>query len=196
MSNRLTGLAFLAIITAVIGGLALFFHLTQVGRQVWIDSPVVVTQIQQLGELSTVQYSVQKVVAVREPKLPLGEESLLLIVEGRVIAGIDLETIGANDVEVSDGLRVHVRLPEPKILHVYLDEEKTKVWDRSVTWWTPWVPFNPELETRARREAVKEVEAAAREMGILEQSEHNAESAIRRLLILAGAKAVVFPGAA
>ena len=55
-----------------------------------LDSPAIVREIQQISELASVKYTVQKVVAVREQKLPFGEEFLLLVVQGRVVGGIDL----------------------------------------------------------------------------------------------------------
>jgi hypothetical protein len=35
-----------------------------------------------------------------------------------------------------------MKLPPSKILHVEFDEKSTKVWDRTKTWWTPWVPYD------------------------------------------------------
>ena len=71
-----------------------------------------------------------------------------------------------------------------------IDDKQTKVWDRSITWWTPWVPFNPDLERQARLAAKDEIEKAALEMGILDQARRNAEVSIRSLLETFGVKAV------
>jgi hypothetical protein len=51
-----------------------------------------------------------------------------------------------------------------------------------VTWWTPWVPYSPDLEHRARLQALDEIRKAAINMGILDRAEQNAESAIRQVL--------------
>jgi hypothetical protein len=156
-----------------------------------VDIPATVLQIQQLHELGTVKYRIQKVIGIKEPKIPFGEESLLLVVQGTVVAGIDLNRITSSDVfEIPGG--VAVRLPEARILHAYLDENQTRVWDRRITWWTPWVPFSPELETRARQQAVREVEEAARGMGILEQARQNARQSISTLLRTLGIETVHF----
>lgn len=146
-----------------------------------LSTPAVITQIRQLNQLATVRFSIQRVVGLTEPKTPLGEESILLIVQGDVLAGVDLADLRPEDVVVSDG-RALVRLPPAKVLTSYLDESQTKIWDRHVTWWTPWVPYSPDLEHRARQQALDEIRKAAINMGILDRAGQNAETAIRQLL--------------
>src|SRR3954451_15841084 len=146
-----------------------------------LSTPAVVTQIKQLNQLATVRFSIQRVVGLTEAKIPLGEESILLIVQGDVQAGVDLAGLRQEDVVLSDKGAV-VRLPAPKVLTSYLDESQTKIWDRHVTWWTPWVPYSPDLEHRARLQALDEIRKAAINMGILDRAGENAESAIRQVL--------------
>jgi len=86
------------------------------------------------------------------------------------------------------GEKVQVSLPQPKIVHIVIDDKQTKVWDRQITWWTPWVPFNPDLERQARLAAKDEIEKTAIEMGILDQARKNAEAGIRALLESFGVK--------
>ena len=145
------------------------------------NAPAVITQIKQLNELVTVRYSIQRVVGLKEQHQPVGEESILLMVEGEVLAGIDLNGLRTDDCEV-DGRRVVVNLPRAKVLHVSLNEKNTKVWDRRITWWTPWIAPDPDLEHKARLEALSDVQAAAISMGILDQAQHQAETAIQALL--------------
>lgn len=154
------------------------------------DAPVVVTQVRQLNQLATVRYTVQKVVGLREQSYPVGEESILLVVQAAVEAGVDLAGLTEKDVEVQSDGSVTLRLPAARILNVSLDEKQTQVWDRRKTWWTPWVPYSKDLETRARQKGVESAKQGALEMGILRQAEQNAESAIRALLNLAGVKNV------
>jgi hypothetical protein len=153
------------------------------------EPAAVVAQIQHLNQLATVRYTVQKVVGIREPKYPVGEESILLVVQARVEAGVDLSQLTARQVEVERD-RVLVRLPPPQILSVSIDERETKVWDRTKTWWTPWVPYSKELEGRARTQGLEEAKKAALEMGILKNAQQNAEASILALLKLAGIREV------
>lgn len=152
-----------------------------VKRHEAFDAPAVVTRIQQLHNLVTVRYSIQRVVGLTEEKTPFGSESILLMVQGEAQAGIDLRQIKAQDLQMAYGA-VYVTLPKAKLTDVYLDEKQTKIWDRSVTWWTPWVPFNPDLEHKARLQALDEVRASALQMGIIAQAQKNAEVAIKDLL--------------
>lgn len=156
-----------------------------------LDSRSVVTQVRQLSHLATVRYTVQKVVGLREQKDPVGSESILLVMQARVEGGVDLSTLREEDVSRrADGALV-VRMPAAQILNVAVDEKETKVWDRTKTWWTPWLPYSPDLEQRARIAGLESVKKSALDMGILKEAERNAESAIRSLLELAGTKNVV-----
>jgi hypothetical protein len=148
----------------------------------FLDSTAVVTQVQKLNQLATVKYSIQRVVGLREPKVPFGEESILLMVQGEAIAGVDLSKLKPNDVAYTGKRSVTITLPAARLLNVFLDEKQTKVWDRQITWWTPWVPYDPDLEHKARMQALDDVRNAALQMGILDQAQSNAESSIRDLL--------------
>jgi hypothetical protein len=156
-----------------------------------LDRPIVLAQVKQLNQLATVSYTIQKVVAIREEKQPVGSESILLILQAKVEAGINLDGMRAEDITIRRDGGITVRLPPPKILNVYVDEKNTKVWDRQKTWWTPWVPYSLDLEQRARIAGLEAVRQAALDMGILANAEYNAENSVRVLLELAGAKQVV-----
>ena len=156
-----------------------------------LDAPAMVREIQGLSELVSVKYTVQKVVGLEEKKSPVGSEKLLLIVQAEVLAGVDLSSLPAGSIRILPDKQVKVALPQARIFHIVIDDKETKVWDRQITWWTPWVSPNPDLERQARLAATKSVEQAAVEMGILEQARRNAETVIRNLLQTAGAKSVV-----
>ena len=162
-----------------------------------LDPPAILTQVRQLNQLASVQYKVQKVVAIREQKQPVGSESILLILQASVEAGIDLAALRPEDVSVGPNGGIVIRLPQAQILHVSIDENQTKVWDRQKTWWTPWIPYSLDLEHRARASGLEQAKQAALEMGILSQAESSAMTSIRGLLGLVGVKTVVFvPGSA
>jgi len=157
-----------------------------------IDPPAVVKEIQRLSELVTVKYTIQKVVGLKEEKVPFGSEQVLLLVQADVLGGVDLAALSTNDVQVAANNTVIARLPQAKVLHVYVDEKQTRVWDRSKTWWTPWVPFNPELEQKARLAALEAVQAAALEMGILSNAQENAQKTVWEVLHATGVESVQF----
>ena len=175
--------------------LAMIWMARQGGRRPQVDLPSILLQVRQMNQLTTVRYTVQKVIGITEQKQLVGSEAILLIVQARVEAGVDLAGLRQEDVTVRVDGTVVVRLPVAKVLNVTVDEAETKVWDRTKTWWTPWVPYGMDLEQRARRAGVEAIEKAALEMGILGQAERNAETSIRGLLVMAGVKEVlVVPG--
>jgi hypothetical protein len=151
-----------------------------------VDPPAVVIQVRGLKELVTVHYVVQKVVGMTEPRQPLGEETLLLMVQGRAQAGVDLGAITQYDVQVT-GKKIRIRVPHAQLFDVFLDEKNTKVWDRRITWWTPWVSPDPNLEHQARMAAIDDIRKAALDMGILRDAESNARAAIHDLVGAMGA---------
>ncbi len=152
------------------------------------DAPAILVRVKQLKQLVTVRYSIQRVVGITEPRVPLGSESILIMVQGEALAGVDLAALTPKDLRMS-GDHVLIRLPDAKLLDTFLDEKQIKVWDHQITWWTPWVAVDPDLEHRARLQALSDVRAAALEMGILDQAASNAESAVRDLLAAFNIKA-------
>lgn len=174
-------LTFVVLFFVVIVGVGVLGWRRHYGTQS-LDVPAIVTEVRQLNNLVTVRYSIQRVVGLTEPKVPFGSESILLMVQGEVQAGIDLSQIKARDVEADADGTVDISLPAPKVTDAYLNEKQIKVLDRSVTWWTPWVPYDPDLEHKARLQGLEDVRAAALEMGILGQAQRNAETSIRDLL--------------
>jgi hypothetical protein len=157
-----------------------------------LDPPAIVKEVQQLNELVTVRYTIQKVVGMTQQKVPVGSESILLMVQAKVSAGVNLAGITQYDVNKPEPNSAQLRLPAAKLFDVSLDEKSTKVWDRRITRWTPWVPFDKDLEHRARLQALDDVRTTAIEMGILRDADRNAQTAIRDLLRPLGIQSVTF----
>jgi hypothetical protein len=186
------------VVLAVAVSIAAFLGLIGPGASrttVTLDPPGLLREVKKLSELVSVKYSIQKVVGLKEEKVPFGSESLLLVVQGTVLAGVDLKEIEERDIRIErkDNV-VFVKIPQARILHVYLDDKQTKVWDRRITWWTPWVPYNPDLERKARVAAIDSMRTQAEEMGILKEARRNAEQTIQTLLqMLARIKVTFIP---
>ena len=157
-------------------------------------SPVVVEGVRELDQLATVRVT-ESILVTRESggenaldRLFSGEK-VLLVATGDVEAGVDLSEIGEEDVRVA-GETVTIRLPEPEVLSASLDEGETRVYDRDYS------PLNlrpdDDLVEEARAEAEERIEAAARENGILDTAETNAEQSIRALVVALGFEGVRF----
>jgi hypothetical protein len=196
--NRIRN-TFLLIVLLFLGGLAAYYRffwrdphhrITRV-----LDSPSVLEQIQQLQELTTVKYSLQKVIGLEEEKVPFGSESVMMVVQAHVKAGVDLRELLPHDIVVENHTKIILRLPAAKILDVYIDDKLTRVYQRTKTWWTPWVSPNPQLEQQARQAALEAVQVAAIQSGILSNAQANAETALRAFLKSTGFESVSFaPG--
>ena len=174
---------------------AIYFWLKASGSgasRVTFEPTAIVLQIQRLNQLMVVKYTLQQVIEMEQSRPLFGNEKVLLLVQGKVLGGIDLSRVTPQDVRVdSDKKSVTVSLPPPRVLEAFLDEKETRVWDE-VTWWTPWVASNPDLQKDARLLALDKVKGAAREMGILADAQRNAETSIRGLLMALGFDTVKF----
>jgi hypothetical protein len=175
--------AFLIAVSILLIGAALL--LLRPARSAYLrvaNPPGILREISLLKELVTVRYRIQKVTGLTEARKPFGSESILLIVQAQVLAGIDLSELREEHIRVKDQRTVSIGLPPPRILHVYLDEKQTQVWDRTKTWWTPWVPYSKDLEQKARLAAIQSIAEEADNMGILGEAQASAEALIRGLL--------------
>jgi hypothetical protein len=155
--------------------------------------PVVVEGIRELDQLATVRWT-ESVPVTKESGGDLLErlfsgEKVLVIATGNVEAGVDLGDIRKDDVSVR-GDTITIDLPEAKIQSATLDEEKTQLYDRDLS------PLNlrpdDDLVEEARLRAVDKITASARENGILDTAEGNAEDSIRTLVTTLGFKEVKF----
>jgi hypothetical protein len=140
-----------------------------------IPDPVTyISEIRALARLETIQYSVEKVITAEQGQGTfsfLFGDKLLFVAHGVVIAGIDMEKIGPQDLRLENGV-LYVTLPPAEVFIATLDNEKSYVYDRETGILTNGVQ---DLETLARQAAEQEILNAALEDGILEQAETNAE---------------------
>ncbi len=122
-------------------------------------TPIIVNpKIKALGRLETAQYVMQAIIDLeREPnniwQQVFGSDKLLLVAEGQVVVGFDLNEMKESDIVVR-GTTVYLTLPPPEILFLGVDEEKTFVYVRETGLF---VPPDPELETEARRLAQRDI---------------------------------------
>lgn len=155
------------------------------------DPVTIIHNVRALARLETIQYSVEKVITAENRQGPFGflfGDRLILVAHGVVIAGVDLEKLGPQDLRLENGV-LYVTLPNPDIFIATLDNEKSYVYDRDTGLLTR---GDINLETSARQAAEKEIETAAYEDGILMQARQNAENYLYRLLRDLGYPEVIF----
>lgn len=164
------------------------------GRNTGLDVSqlAVVNQIQQLQRLETVVYSVDKIVSGEKENaiLPdfLAGDRLLMLVHGEVVAGVDFQRLNSGDVTV-EGKHVRLHLPEAQVFSTRLDNARTRVYSRQTGWL---VPVDPNLETKVRQEAERQIQQAALVDGILKTAHQNARTTLTGLLEGLGFTSVEF----
>lgn len=157
-----------------------------------VPDPVsIIHEIRTLARLETIQYTVEKVITAdsgREDLKALFGDKLLFVAHGEVTAGINLEKLGLNDVQLQ-GKAVTIKLPEPEVLVYRLDNQASFVYDRQTGLL---VKQDTQLETLARQKAEEEIYNTAIADGILNQARINAENYLDRLIRSLGYEEVVF----
>ncbi len=132
---------------------------------------VVITGVQRLGRLETAQFHMQTIVDLENPPRNwadalVGQDKLLLVAEGDVVAGFDLQKVRPADIIVH-GTTVTMTLPPPEILYSRVDNDRTYVYQRQTgVLRKP----DPNLESEARRIAEERLRSWALERGVLAQA--------------------------
>lgn len=154
------------------------------GSQIVInrDHAAVITRIQQLNKLETSVFTIEKIIDAHTPgngfqRLLFGDK-ILLIAHGRVVAGVDLSKLSADQVKIS-GQSISITLPPTEILNSDLDEAQTEVYDRSQGILSK---GDKDLESQARLAAEEEIRKAACEGGILTDAADRAKQQLTTLL--------------
>jgi len=158
------------------------------------NTPVLLKQVQALSELVTVKYVMEKVEVWDDPPAPVlslfnaGDNRILLLAHGIVNAGVDLSRLKPDDLQL-DGKRIVIKLPFAQITDAYLDDNETKVIERSTGFLRS---FDKDLEQNVRHNAVDDIRRAARTGGILKDADDRARAQLANLFFQLGFEQVTF----
>lgn len=152
----------------------------------------VITQLRSLNRYESSEFTVEKIIEAGSSsdnafKNILFGDKILLIANGQVSAGFDLAKLKDEDIKI-EGNSLSLRLPAPEILVSRLDNEKTRVYDRSKGLLTQ---GNKDLESTARLSAENSIRKAACEGGILQSATDNGRTQLTALLKALGFTTVV-----
>lgn len=147
----------------------------------------ILKQVQNLSQWVTVKYVIEKVVILEDAKW-YGENRVLLLAHGVVKGGVDLSRLKADDIQVS-GKQIALRIPQATVTDVYLDEQKTRVIERTTGLLRT---FDINQEQNARRQAVDDLRRAARNSGIYDEANERARAHLKSLLSWMGFEQVTF----
>lgn len=148
-----------------------------------VEGTTVVESIRELSELTTVE-------AVEATTIERGNDRgilnflagdrIAMLVVARVGAGVDLTLLTEDDVEIdTDASSVRIRLPDPTITYVEIDEDATRVYDRDTGLFTK---GDPQLESEARRLASGVLEEDAVAAGVLDEARSATRTALSDFL--------------
>ena len=155
------------------------------------DPVTIVHEVRSLARLETIKFSLEKIITA-ETRQGFFEwlvgDRLIFVAHGEVIAGVDLDKLDPEDLEVRGNV-LYVTLPDPEIFVTALDNEQSYVYDRDTGILTH---GEVNLESEARKAAEREIERSALEDGILEIAGQNAESFLDRLFRDLGYPEVIF----
>ena len=155
------------------------------------DPVTIVHEIRSLARLETIKFSLEKIITAETRqgvfKWLIGDR-LILVAHGEVIAGIDLNKLDPEALQIRGGV-LYVQLPDPEIFVVAVDNEQSYVYDRDTGLLTH---GEVDLESQARLAAEQEIEESALKDGILELAAQNAESYLGGLFRELGYPEVIF----
>jgi hypothetical protein len=133
----------------------------------------------------TIQYKLQTVSVVEEKDASwivrlFGDNKVVLVATGEVMAGVDMALLADEDIVVS-GTTVKLIIPPAEILSVHLVPGESWVYDRKLNILKP----NWQLELEAQQQAERALHDWSIDNGILEQAEEvfstRIETFLRRL---------------
>ncbi|GJG86181.1 hypothetical protein tb265_13620 [Gemmatimonadetes bacterium T265] len=145
-----------------------------------ISHDLVVEQVRSVAKLVSAEATVRDVVAYENTRF-LSTKRALLVVTGRVSAGIDLDSTragGGVDVRVDDGARrISVALPPAEIFGVEVLSVRT--YDEHAGLLNP---FHPADRDSIQADVRAQLLRAGREMGLTQRASANAVALLRTLL--------------
>ena len=146
---------------------------------------LVLQEITAMGKLELVKYNFKDVVEQQITKMWLPNAKAIVIVQGEAIGCVDLTKVEIADIAIEAETLV-VNMPEPELCVFKIDHSKSRVYNTEYA-------FNEEakLVQEAYKQAEKQIQRSALDMGILEQTQINARKVLTPVLEKASGKKVV-----
>ncbi|TDE16790.1 DUF4230 domain-containing protein [Dyadobacter psychrotolerans] len=146
---------------------------------------VVLQEITAMGKLELVKYNFKDVVEQEIVKMWLPNAKAILIVQGEAIGCVDLTKIRIADI-TSEQETLVVHMPEPELCVFKIDHEKSRVYNTEYAF-----TEEAKLVQDAYKQAEKQIQKSALDMGILKQTEENATKILTPMLEKASGKKVL-----
>jgi hypothetical protein len=144
-----------------------------------VSHDLVVEKVRSVAKLMTSETTVRDVVVYENTWLNSTKRSLV-VVTGRVLAGIDLDK--GTDVRIDDAAkRISVSIPPAEILAVEVTNLRT--YDEQAGLWNP---FRPEDRDAIQRQVRAQLQRAGTELGVVEHANRSAKTLLETLLATDG----------
>jgi hypothetical protein len=157
-------------------------HFSPVARRLFpgagqteVSHSVVVEQVRSVAQLVTSETTVRDVVVYQNRRLGSTKRSLV-VVTGKVMAGIDLDAGTSVDVNNQDR-RIRILLPPAKVLSVEVTQLQT--YDERNGLWNPFRPADRDTIYQLARE---QLVSAAGQMGVTKHAQESAERLLPALI--------------
>ena len=154
-----------------------FFKNDEKTAEPLVNHNTVLQEITAMGKLELVRYAFKDVVEYEQPQTSneminrfLPNAKTVLIVSGEAVGCLDLTKIQQSDV-TEDKDTIIVYLPEPEMCYYRIDHSKSKVWDTKNGYFVE----TGNLVNEAFKAAETQIRQSALDMGILAETNKNAE---------------------
>lgn len=159
-----------------------------------VESTTILERIESMGKVELVRYNFKEVIEITR-KTPeflsifkLGPDSkAVLITSGEAVGCIDLTQLMSNHINQLEDTII-ISLPQPELCYYKVNLEDTKLYSLQTGYFTEATEFVED----AYQQAEKQIEQAAFQSNILEQTKTNAELILKPLLEdMSGKKAIL-----
>ena len=173
-----------------ISNFSLFGTKEKEAPEVIVNHHTILTTTEELGKMELVRYNFKDVVEYeKEVSSLIPNSKIVLIVAGEAVGCVDFTKIRQEDIQFFGDSLVMVSLPEPEICYYKIDHSKSRVFSKENTYFQ-----DADLVQESYRYAEKNVEQAALNSGILQQTKVNAEKVLKPILEeVTGRKVILAP---
>jgi hypothetical protein len=146
---------------------------------------IVLQEMTAMGKLELVKYNFKDVVEQELVKTWLPNAKAVLIIQGEAIGCVDLTKMRIADI-TSEQEMVVINMPEPELCVFKINHEKSKIYNTEYA-------FTDEgkLVQEAYKQAEKQIQKSALDMGIIEQTKKNARKILTPMLEKTSGKKVL-----
>ncbi len=179
----------LVALTRIVGGARML--LGDMRGRTTMSQDIVIEQVRAVAQLVSSEMTVRDVVTFENTRYGSTKRALI-VVTGKILAGIDLEE--GTEVRIdSSARRITIMLPEARVLAVDIVQLRTYDEQRGL-----WNPFLPEDRDAIYQDVRRQLHSAAADMGLVKRANESAARMLETMFSVDGftAEVVITPATA